>query len=415
MTRMHEMLERAETIYSPRATSSKLRQALSAYQAADKTFRDERYTSREYKAAVARRDEIEEELNRIGSDRIRYAEELNRLTRLQTAAPHVYRLLEDEKALEAFSSSVLVPADFEQRFNDATAGLRAAAGRRDDATSELERLTLELAAVPRNPVLAALVPEIDRWKDLSGKILAARGDCPKREAEWKRLFSTREGLCQRLGVGVDAVPRLLVEQRKRIELLAGQKLVLEAKRSELPSRVSSLELGLGEAELALNSLPPEADTADLAEQLAQVRSKKQPETEAKRLRMERDQFAERLRRDLETLPLWSGTAEQLETLRVPLNASVAEFAERFVRHQARSQQLAEERSSIAAEVDNYSRALSQLEHQQSIPTESELTAVRERRNVGWTAVKDRWLQDVHGSAAACCTSMTKRAACMKVT
>ena len=398
-TRMRDMLDRAEAIYNPRATSSKLRQALSAYQVADKTFRDERYTSRDYKVAVARRDDIEQDLHRIGNDRIRCAEELNRLTRLQTAAPHVQRLLEDEKALEAFASSVLLAADFEQRFAEAIAGLRSAEGRREDATFELERLTLELADVPRDLALADIVLEIDSWKDLSGKILAARSDCPKRETEWKRLSSTREGLCQQLGVAVDAVPRLLVEQRKRIELLAGQKLVLEAKRSELPSRIASFELGLGEAELALNSLQPEADTADLAERLAQVRSKKQPEAELKRLRIEMKQFEERLRRDLNALPFWSGSADQLATLRVPLNASVGEFAERFVKHQSRSQQLTEERRTIAGAVENCSRTLSRLEHQQLIPTESELTDVRARRDVGWTAVRERWLQGLAGGPA----------------
>lgn len=399
VTRMQEMIDRAETIYSPRATSSKLRQALAAYQAADKAFRDERYTSREYKAAVARRDELEEELKRIGSDRTRYTEDLNRLTRIQTAAPHVRRLIEDEKALEAFSTGVLLAEDFEQRFNDALAALKGAEGRRGDATSELDRLNHELATVPRDPVLAGLVPEIDRWKDLSGKILAARSDCPKREAEWKRLSAAREALCERLGVSVEATPRLLVEQRKRIELLAGKKLVLEAKQAELPNKISSFELGLGETEDLFRSLPVEVDTTELAEQLAQLRAKKQPELEAKRLRTERDQFAERLRRDLGALPLWRGTAEELETLRVPLNASVAEFAERFVRHQARSQQLTDERRSLTAGVENCAKALDQLEQQQAIPTEFELLDARTQRDLGWTAIKDRWLCGREDSSA----------------
>jgi uncharacterized protein YhaN len=397
--RMRDMLDRAETIYNPRATSSKLRQALSAYQEADRTFRDERYTCREYKAAVARREEIEEELKRIATDRIRCSEELHRLTRVQAAAPHVYRLVDDENALETSTSKFLLDADFEQRFTDTISGLRGAQSRREDAAFELGRLTLEFEAVPRDSILAGLVPEIDRWKDLSGKVLAAREDCPKREAELKQLSASRERLCHQLGVTVDAVPRVRVEQRKQIELLAGQKLVLEAKRSELPSRIANFESSLAEAELLRDSLAPEADTTDLAERLSQVRLKKQPEAEVKRLRLERDQFAERLRRDLKSLPLWSVTADQLETLRVPLNASVSEFAERFVRHQTRSQQLTEEQRSINAEIESCSSLLSRLERQESIPTESELTDVRARRNVGWTAVKERWLQGLDGGPA----------------
>ena len=90
-----------------------------------------------------------------------------------------------------------------------------------------------------------------------------------------------------------------------------------------------------------------------------MRSKKQPEIEAKRVTHGTGPVRGAPSPGSYALPLWSGTADQLETLRVPLNASVGEFAERFVRHQARSQQLTEERRSIAAEVENCSRALSQ--------------------------------------------------------
>jgi uncharacterized protein YhaN len=89
----------------------------------------------------------------------------------------------------------------------------------------------------------------------------------------------------------------------------------------------------------------------------------------------------------------------LETLRVPLNASVREFAERFIRHQTRSQQLTEEQRGINDEIESCSSLLSCLERQESIPTESELTDVRARREVGWTAVKERWLQGLDGGPA----------------
>jgi uncharacterized protein YhaN len=399
VARMREMQERAEAIYSPRATSSKLRQALSAYQAADKAFRDERYTSREYKAAVSRRDEIEEELNRIAAERARSTTEQHQLTRLQTAAPYVQRLLEDEKALEAYGSVVALTDDFETRFNTVVAGLRTGEGRRDDSIAELERLNRELAAVQRDPALAGLVAGIDELKDLSGKTLGARVDWPKREAEWKTLSSTRDGLCTELGIAVDAVPRLRVEQRKRIEVLSGKHVVLEAKRNELPGRISGLESTLHDAEFALTEVPAPSDTSELAERLAQVRTRKKPEAEVKRLRLERDQFAERLNRDLSALPFWSGTPEQLETVRTPLTVSVNEFAERFVKHEARGQQLLDERRKITDQVESHSDSLRRLERQKAIPTEIELAAARAKRENGWTAVKDCWLRGIEGGPA----------------
>jgi uncharacterized protein YhaN len=401
VTRMQQMTARAGAIYSPRATSSDLRKALAAYQDAEKAFRDERYTSREYKAAVTRRDELEEELKRISLERIRLTEDLNRLTRLQTAAPHVRRLLEDEKALEAFANGVLLAADFEQRYANALAGLKTAAERREDAASEVDRLNNELANVPRDSALAGMVKEIDRWKDLSGTISKARIDCPKREVEWKTLSNGRESLCARLGISVEATPSLLVEQRKRIELLANQKLVLDVKQAELPGKIANLESSLAEVEALSQSIPAEVDTTELAELLAQVRVKKQLEHDAKRLQTERDDLNGRLGRDVAAIPLWSGTAEQLEMLRVPLNASVSEFADRFVRHQTRSHQLTEDHRALTAEVEDCARRLDELEQLQSIPTQSELLDARATRDLGWTAIKDRWIHGLEdGSAEA---------------
>ena len=57
-----------------------------------------------------------------------------------------------------------------------------------------------------------------------------------------------------------AVPRLRVEQRKRIELLSGKHLVLDAKRVELPGRISGLESSLCDAELALSEVPTPSDS-----------------------------------------------------------------------------------------------------------------------------------------------------------
>jgi uncharacterized protein YhaN len=368
---IREMQDRAGDIYAPRASSSKLNRALAAYKAADKAIRDERYTSREYKLAVARRDEILEELQQIAGDLARCAEEQSRLTRLHAAAPHVQRLLQDEEALKAFVDTVPLADDFEKRYSTAIGDLRAASERENDAVRESARLAQELDTVPRDTVLAGLVTEIDRWKDLSGKILAARSDRPKREADWKRLRSQRDSLCGQLGITADAVPRPVVEQRKRIELLSRRHLVSETKKNELPGRIVGLELRLRDAELSLSALPEKTDTTELAERLAQVRGKKQPEAELRRLRLERDQFTKRLNRDLQTLPLWSGTAEQLEALRVPFPSTLSEFADRFVKKQAREQQLTAEASHIAASIESCTASLNLLDRQRSIPTESE--------------------------------------------
>ena len=281
VARMHAMEERADQLYSPRATSALLRKAITAYQNADKRFRDERYTSREYKAAVARREEIEEERKRIAADRTRCLEQQSRLTRIESAAPHVQRLIHDEGALEALAAGVLLVDDFESRYREAISGLRAQTGRRDDAAGELQRIDTQLAGVPRNQALAGLVAEIDRCTRMPGGSDSPRADLPKREGQVRLLISQRDGLCAQLGLPFEAVPRPGVEQRQRIESLAGERLVLTAKHKELPGKITAVEQELRQQENAETALPQEIDTTELTERLAQAKSRKQTESEAR--------------------------------------------------------------------------------------------------------------------------------------
>ena len=399
VNRMQGLQDEADAIYAAGASSRKLNKALSEYNAADKATKHVRYTSRDYKVAVAKREELVAELEKLAKDLAKCAAEQNRLTRLQTAAPHVNRLLLDEKDLCDFPEAVLMPADFEQRFLSVSGDLRGASDRQLSAESELKRLHQELADIPRDAPLAGLSAEIDSRNVLSGKIQAARVDCPKLVATWIQHHIQREQLCASLGIAASALPHLNVEERERIGSLSGRHLLLEAKRDELPGVIALCRKALSEVDLEIAALSPETDTAELAQKLSQMPKNKQPEADLQRLRQERDSLAKRLHRDTQALPLWAGTPEQLETLRVPLPASVSEFGERFVKQESRESQSVEAGRKMTEEVESCNRGISILEKQGVIPTEAGLAALRARRELGWTAVKDCWLAGINDGAA----------------
>jgi uncharacterized protein YhaN len=177
--RIQELRMLAEEIYAPQASARKLNRTLREYRDADAVMRRERFTSTKYKDAVARRSTLDQELKEIADELGRCAEEQNRLTRLQTAAPHVQRLRADENELNSLSDVILLVPDFEQRFNKIISDRRLAHGRKENAQAELERLGRESANIRRDPVLASLLNQIDTLGGDSGKIKAAREQFPK--------------------------------------------------------------------------------------------------------------------------------------------------------------------------------------------------------------------------------------------
>jgi uncharacterized protein YhaN len=151
--------------------------------------------------------------------------------------------------------------------------------------------------------------------------------------------------------------------------------------------------------MELAGLPPDCDTTELSEQLSQIPSKKQSGAESKRLRRERDELQSRIQRALQALPLWNGTGAQLETARVPLSASVSAMATRFTMQEGHEVRLAENEREIRSEIANWNGRLVLLEQQGAIPTDEELAEARARRDLGWTAIKDRWLNRIEGGGA----------------
>lgn len=389
--RVQELRTLAQEIYTPQASSKKLNKALREYRDADAEMRRERFTSAKYKEAVARGTTLDHELEKIADELARCSEEQNRLTRLQTAAPHVQRLREDQNELDSLSTVVALVPDFEQRFNKAMGQRGLAYARKETAQAELERLGREAANIPRDSRLASVLNQIEPLAGDSGKIKASREQLPKREATLEQYLREQERLCSELGVRPGSVPRLTLEHRKRMETLSTQYVALTVKQQELPGRIATLQSRVRETEMELAGLPPDCDTTDLSEQLAQIPAKKWSGAETTRFRQQRDDLHSRIQRELQTLPLWNGTAEQLETARLPLSASVNSMATRFTMQQNREARLAEDELKLRSEITSCANRLAFLEQQGAILTDEDLTKARTNRDLGWAAIKDRWL------------------------
>ena len=386
-----KMQASAEAIYNPRATSSKLRQALSAYSAADKTMRSERYTSRDYKLAYDRREELVVDLKKISGERNEQLEEQRRLQRIDTSASHVRRLLEDEKILAGLGVSPALVGDFESRYTEALGRLSAANTSCEDSRILINDLTQKRAALLLDPVIASLEAEIDRQKEQVSAVRKARLDIPIRQTEWNQLAVTRARLCSDLGLTAETVNHPLLGQRTQIEKLADDHIRLTAFTTDLPRKIAELTSKVARTELLLTEFEADADTKELAECLLQAKSKRELEVETTKSSREMKDSVEQLNQDLSAFPLWRGTFDELESLRVPLSASVIDCAERLVLLRLGADYIADESREISSGIDSLLVEEKRLDRQDTIPTEQDLLALRLRRNQGWLVVKDVWL------------------------
>jgi uncharacterized protein YhaN len=401
--RMHAFQRRSSELFQVHARSqSKLSVAFRQYKEADRRIRSERFSSHAYRAAVQELEDKQHESERLTSEIRAGAAEHAALTRLRQAAPGVALLQEKERDLDAMSAVALLPTDFAARHEEAMKLLGKAVTTVDNSQAELDRLTQKLAGTPQEPALAELKINIETLFAQSGKIDAAREDRPKREGELRLLRERVTRNLRQLGLDLDPADcvalRVKVLQRSEINRLAEEHPRLTALFGEAGKNLDKLRGSVYENQQEMQQLPACPDTAEL-ERCVVGLAGMPAEKDAAKTRAQVIGAEIRAEADLKALPLFDGTGEQLEQLQVPLAATVRAYQTRYTQQEAVEQQLETDEADARTEIASLEQNLRHLEDRGEVPTNAHLENSRSRRELGWTAVKRRWLKGEPDAAA----------------
>ncbi|MFO0958088.1 MAG: AAA family ATPase [Isosphaeraceae bacterium] len=94
---------------------------------------------------------------------------------------------------------------------------------------------------------------------------------------------------------------------------------------------------------------------------------------------------------LARLPDWSGDADQLRDLPVPLETKIGRFEKEYLELDQDEQRLRRDRDRIEAESREIGAQLRALELNLSVPTEADLAGSREARDRQWQAIRRPWI------------------------
>jgi uncharacterized protein YhaN len=394
--RLGEFRNRATELFQPNARSqSRLAVALREYKDADRRIRSEKFGSHAYRTAVAELEEKRRQIERLAEETRKCASQHSSMTRLRQAAPGVALLLEKQRALDAMSNVPTLPLDFGSRHREAVNIIDKASTAAENSEANLKRLRQKLTDTNLNPVLAGLKLEIERLLAQSGKIEAARQDRPKREGELRTL---RERVIRNLAdIGLDLEPsrgtelRVKIVQRNEIKRLAEDHPKLTTRIGEAVATIERLKGAVTENKLQLQRLPAGMDTSELDRCLSGL-SDAPTERELAKTRAQVVSAEVQAEAALKALPLFHGTAAQLETIQQPLPATIRSFQIRFAELEAAERHHDAEEGQAKADIAGLQEKIRQLENRGTVPTVTDLQGRRDRRELGWSAVKYRWLE-----------------------
>ncbi len=380
----------------------KINELLRRHREAEDHLRQVRLSSQEWKKHAEALEEAQHLQQELAGKKKAVERNRNRLQRIQSAKMPIQKFRDTQSELEELERTVLLPAGFSKRRQEARDRLLKAGQSQAALQEDIARLAEQMQNVAVNQTVLDQAAEIEAlYKQIEFYIESVK-DCPivnsKREAAEKEARHLLEQV--RPGFPFERVTELRIAEAEGT--LIGE---LGPDFKSLAERVESARRDLAESQQQLAALTEsrqsQADVPDSSalkstlKRASQKGSLEEEREEKQRAIATAERAAEN---DCRRLPFWSGTLKELEEIKVPLRESVNRFQSRFEIAAKQRQDLEQQRDREQAALEENLQEFARLELAGKVPTEEDLATARELREQGWQLILGCW-RDGKESAA----------------
>ncbi len=377
-------------LFRPSGSKPAINQAIRQLLDSRKAMRELQLSEKDWAAhdqslseAQQRKDELTKTIEQKSADR-------NGLTRILSALPAVAQWESTQTQLAEFADAPLLSREFADQRLSALIRLKKAEQQLADTEAKLSGLVEKLKEVSVPSELLAAAESVDGLRERLGAYRKSMVDQPRLITEREAAERLAKRILQDLGreENLGDVEKMHIPDDKRIrirDLSIDQKELLtrlEAARTQRDRLAGRIE----KANQKLAKLNNADDPVELQAAVQDILEHKEIETELedKKSKLAADQESLTIR--LDALPLGNITADQVEALPVPAEATIDRFESEFQEHQARCDANRQRHMECAENLADLTAQLDQLEREQDVPTEEDLKRARELRSLGWQLV-----------------------------
>jgi uncharacterized protein YhaN len=330
--------------------------------------------------------------------RIREARgEHSRRKRIKSAIPIVARRRRLLRERHDLGEVIRLRDDFGAEFRGAQDQLRLADQAIDQARAAIAELDDQLARLDPPRVLLDAADEIGALRERLGAVEKANED---RARNLDVLLNDSEHaarhLLRDLGRPADLdeaeALRLRADEPITIRRLGQHHAELRGKAEEARRAIARHDDQIRRQERDLADLEVSRDVEPLRRAVGQARKAGDLDSRLAEARSKLGRAEKKAAAALAQLPGWERSAEDLQGLAVPLNATIDLYESRFQDIAREQQALAERRTTEDDAIRDLDARLKSLRLQHDVPTEEALLAARNRREHGWRLVKAAWLE-----------------------
>lgn len=378
----------------------RLKQASDAYAAAARRIGEASVSALAWSEATAREARCRAATQAAAARQAELRAEVRRCERIRRAAPELRKLDAARAALAPLEGRPVLSASDEAEWTCASEAARTAREAMASEGEALRRLEAEAKARPPDPVALALAERIAALHEERGEAAAAARDLPAL-ADTLPDFARRVGEAAR-ALGLDDSPDLVGERvpdaaRREAarRALAERRLLLTDERRAAENAADAAEAA-GRAAKALAAEPAPPAAGPLRAAVQSVLAEGRLEVELAAAETAFAAASADAVTALAALPLWSGEAEALARLAVPLSAVARAAEERLAACRATRDDAELATAQAEREAAEAAAALGALATAGEVPTPEAVAAARGRRDAAFRALRHGF----DGAAAA---------------
>ncbi len=386
----------ADSLFTQRSKAALVNHYIAEYETHHKRVRELSVPAREW---AEKRIALEDDEKKLTNLKARLSAQIarkERLNRLNLAIPHVSRRSEILKELSALGPVKELSESASRDREAAQQRERDARRRKTGAENKLKTLHADLDKLQTPQEFLDYAERIAGVYERLASYRNAVRDLPKVRAEQqeseRQAIEILRGISPGLPLAEAETLRLTVAQRTRIRGLVSEQHKLQERLRTTRKRAQSTEDAWQGGQRALREMPQVKDAGELERIVTRVFRQGDLEAAVTHETGELTVARAQVDADVSRLPLWTGTLDQLETLKIPTLERMESFEneleelnnqQRFVG--TRSEENRQQAEAVGKEIQT-------LQIGWAIPTKDDLQKARDRRDHGWRLVRRAWIE-----------------------
>jgi len=378
--------EEASALFKRAGQKPRINQAVSLLKQLDGEIRELQRSPEEWAKHFAEHKRLDELAKKQSAELEQADSTRSRLSRIHSALGLLATWKAKRSELASLAEVISLASDAEIRFRQANEKRTLAEATRTKAEERITKFQQQFEEIETPASLFQEAHRIDELYRRLGSHEKAINDRPGLVGQKKTARDGSKRTIQKLGWSLspeEAVEKRVADDKKaRVRALSSRSGEVRQAFERQQKSLDRLREQAAELEKQVANEPQVKEPQSLKDALAAALPAIDAEDRLPDLREE----VRRLERETETmlarLPQWDGTLEELCRLKVPTIENIEQFDETGKGIRADVENLAERTESIQADLGQRREELAVLELADSVPTEEELHASRDVRNLG---------------------------------